>query len=136
MMSMNHRGEIQDDMRAMPDIDEKYWRKAILQRGYHKAGIAFERYRWALRYGQYARRRHGSGVEFDELAAELKAAWSKIGGPSGLNWQEACDAVRDSWNYTDTLMNEAIAGQAGFKTPPTFSDQGSNTPRHIDEPNT
>jgi len=121
---------------ALPDIDEKFWRKAILQRNFYRPEVGFDRYRWALRFGQMERRRHKREVEFASVVAELEAAWSQFGGPAGLSWEQARDAVRDSWEHGDTLQAEAIASHGGFNTPPTFCDHGKRVPRNIDEPNT
>jgi hypothetical protein len=51
-------------------------------------------------------------VEFDSVAAELEAAWSRYGGRSGLTWRQAYEAVRDSWHYTDALLADALATDA------------------------
>jgi hypothetical protein len=115
--------------------DETFWRKAIIQRGYYKQAIGFDRYRWALRFGELARKRHAGKVHFEQVIRELEAGWTVYGGPAGLSWEEARDAVRDSWEHTDTLLAEQIAGRGGFKRPPTFSDHQGVVPRSIDEPN-
>jgi hypothetical protein len=120
----------------LSDIDEKYWRKAILQRDYYNPNVAFDRYRWALRFGQHARKSHKGEMTFDDMLADLEKAWIEHGGPSGLTWHEAKAAIADSWEHTGTLQAEAIASHAGFKTPPTFRDHGNLVPRNIDEPNT
>ena len=117
------------------DVDETYWRDAILQKKYYRQDIDFDRYLWALRYGQQARGRHGHQVEIAEVLQDLSEGWAKFGGPSGLTWEEARDAVIDSWHRTDMLMAEAIANQAGFKTPPTFMERGTKVPRNLDEAN-
>jgi hypothetical protein len=121
---------------ASADIDEKYWREAILQKSYYRGDIGFDRYRWALRYGQMARKQHGNKTVLKDVLTDLADGWSKFGGPSGLTWEEACDAVRDAWDHTDVLVADAIANQAGFKSPPTFAEHGSLVPRNVDEPNT
>jgi hypothetical protein len=125
----------QSNLAEHADIDEKYWRAAILQKPYYRGEIGFDRYRWALNYGQMARKRHGHDVKIDQVLQELADGWSKFGGPSGLTWEEAHEAVKDSWNYTDTLVAESIAKQAGFKSPPTFTEHGARVPRNLDEPN-
>ena len=118
------------------DVDERYWRDAILQKSYYRPEIGYDRYRWALRYGQMARRHHKDGVGINDVLAELADGWSKFGGPSGLTWEQARDAVIDSWNRAETLEADAIANQAGFESPPTFTEHGTHVPRNVDEPNT
>jgi len=128
---------ISDSSFDCPDaeIDEKYWRQAILQRCYYRNDLGFDKYRWALRYGQLAHKRHGGHADFHDLVTELAAGWQKFGGPSGLSWEEARGAIEDSWERTDSLLAESIASRAGFKRPPTFSDHGNVVPRNVDEPN-
>jgi hypothetical protein len=116
-------------------IDEQYWREAILQKQYYRSEIGFDRYRWALRYGQTARNHHGGKAALNDVLTELAEGWGKFGGPSGMTWEEARDAVVDSWHHTDMLIAEAIASQAGFESPPTFAEHGSRVPRNLDEPN-
>jgi hypothetical protein len=117
------------------DLDEAYWRQSILAKGYYRPEVSFDRYRWALRYGQLARKKFGAGVKLKDVLDELAEGWKQFGGCSQLSWKEACDAVTDSWNHTETLMAESIASQGGYKSPPTFTEQGSRVPRNIDEPN-
>ena len=74
-------------------------------------------------------------MEMKELLAELAAGWNKFGGPRGLTWESAQEAVVDTWNYADLLIADAIANQAAFKSPPTFAEHGSRVPRNLDEPN-
>jgi hypothetical protein len=116
-------------------IDEEFWRKTIRQRAYYRPEIAFDRYRWALRFGQLARKRHKGSAQFEEVIADLEAGWKRFGKASQLTWQEARAAIEDSWEHTGTLLAEAIASRAGFKRPPTFGDHGKVVPRNIDEPN-
>jgi len=120
----------------LPEIDDKFWRHAILQRDYYRPEVGFDRYRWALRFGQMARKRHHGSVTFTEVMDELAAAWKDHGGPSGLSWEEACAAVQDSWEHSHTKLAETIASQAGFKSPPNFREHGNLVPRNLDEPNT
>ncbi len=136
---MNLTDQLQADVHDLDSphaqIDETYWRDAILQRQYYGEKIGFDRYRWALGYEQSVCLRNGRQMEINEVLADLADGWTKFGGPTGLTWEEARDAVIDSWYRTDTLMAEAIANQAGFKTPPTFSERGSKVPRNVDEAN-
>jgi hypothetical protein len=118
-----------------PELDEDYWREAIGQRGYYRADVGFDRYRWALRYGQLAKRLHGPDVQFEDLIAELAAGWEKFGGPSNLSWEEARDAISDSWHFTDSLLAETIASRAGFESAPTFIENKGVVPRNVDESN-
>lgn len=131
-MNKIHDGSLDD---GLPEIDEKFWRNAILQRAYYRPKVSFDKYRWALRFGQMARKRHGGDADFAEVMDELAAAWKDHGGPSGLSWEEASAAVHDSWDHHGTIQGEATASQAGFKSPPTFCEHGSHVPRNIDEPN-
>jgi hypothetical protein len=115
--------------------EETFWHKAIHQHNFYRPEIGFDRYRWALRFGRLARKRHKGDVSFSAVAAELEKAWKDHGGPSGLSWEEARDAVHAAWERSGTLQAEAIASHAGFKEPPTFSDNGGIVPRNVDEPN-
>jgi hypothetical protein len=117
------------------DIDEEYWREAILQKSYYRSDIGFDRYRWALRCGLLARRYCGKKTGLKDVLAGLAKGWSKFGGPTGLTWEQARDAVTDAWEHADMLLADSIANRGGFKSPPTFSEHGSLVPRNFDEPN-
>jgi hypothetical protein len=132
---MNLSTQRPDSRDELPQINEAYWREALRQRPYYDPSRGFDRYRWALQYGLAARRRHGSEVEFTTVMEELASGWAQFGGPSGMNWGEAEGAVRDAWEQQHTLMAESIASKAGFKEPPTFTDNGQTVPRNLDEPN-
>ena len=124
-----------DPTSSASKADEQFWRKALLQEGEPGEGAVIDRYRWAMRYEQMARKRHKKNVSFEEVVTELEAAWNQYGGPPGLSWPQAKAALRDSWERTDGLLADTIAGRAGFKRPPTFADHGGCVPRNIDEPN-
>lgn len=117
------------------EIDEAYWKEAKAQHRYFKPEISFDRYRWALRYGQMARQRHGVDVTFEQIEADLRAGWSEFGGASQLTWDEAAGAIRAAWEYKGTLAGENMAQHGQFSHPPTFTDQGDLVPRGRDEPN-
>jgi len=121
---------------SIDDIDDKYWRETILQRSYYRSDIGFDRYRWALHFGQMARKLHGNATVLKDVLTDLERDWMKFGGPSGLSWDEAREAVKDAWEQADTLVADAIANQGGFKSPPTFIEHGSRVPRNVDESNT
>jgi len=127
-----HNSSVEDDL---PEVDERFWRKAVLQREHVGPECHFDKYRWALRLVQMVRRRHHEHIEYAEMMDELAAAWKEHGGPCGLSWEEAQAAVKDSWQHTGTIQAEAIASQAGFKKPPTFREQGNVVPRNTDESN-
>lgn len=130
---MGHSSQHVDAGQAV--IDTKYWRDAVLQLSSKGHDAAFDRYRWALRYRQAAKHHHGRNVEQDELLRELAHGWGEYGGPSELTLEEARKAIVDSWNHGETLIAEASANQAGFKSPPTFAQNGSRVPRNLDESN-
>jgi hypothetical protein len=117
------------------EVDLHYWHKAVLQIRNGKRGAKFDRYRWALRYEQLARKRHGCGVNLKDVLADLTAGWDRFGGPSDLTLIEAKEAITNSWHRSDELTADAIANHQGFKSPPTFTDQGTLVPRNIDEAN-
>ncbi len=131
---MRHKAHRSSDQPGA-DIDEVYWRKVILHKSHYDPEIGFDRYRWALRYGQMERRRRGENVKLDQVLSDLAEGWKDFGGPSRLTWEQARAAVADSWNNTETLVAESIANQGGFKSSPTFTEHGSRVPRNIDEPN-
>jgi len=135
MLTPNEITPDTDQSSSAPDIDEPYWIKAIQQRKYYRPEITFDRYRWALRYGQAARRRHGAAVTFEQVEADLQNGWSSFGGPAQLTWEEARESVRDAWEHLPTLQAEAVASHAGFEKPPTFQNNGDLVPRNLDEPN-
>jgi hypothetical protein len=116
--------------------DAHFWHHAALQtHGPGRVG-KFDLYRWALRYEQLARKRHGCGVNLRDVLAELNANWQHFGGPDGLNLEEAIEAITRSWHRSEELTADSIANHRQFTSPPMFTEKGNLVPRNVDESNT
>lgn len=89
----------------------------------------------AAAYGRLARAKHRDVASFDAVAEKLAAEWAAEHGNSGTTWQQVRPTVEEAWNGSDEKDADAIAGKGDFKSPPTFLNDGRQTPRNIDEPN-
>ncbi|MBC7783547.1 MAG: hypothetical protein H7144_06885 [Burkholderiales bacterium] len=89
----------------------------------------------AAQYGRSARAKHRDAASFDAVAEMLAKDWAAEHGNSGTTWQQVRSAVEDAWNRSDEKSADTIAAKGEFKSPPTFLNDGTRTPRNIDEPN-
>jgi len=66
--------------------------------------VSFDTYTPAYKYGAEAQARH-AGKKFDEVEADLRTQWEKDGSGTGtgLGWDRARDAVRDSYERSIQL---------------------------------
>lgn len=80
-----------------PGEEDKYWREHFAFRPYYFAGIPYEQYAPAYRYG-WKSFCGQLGGPFDEAAAEdLEYDWDRFRGSSQLSWRDAKYAARDAW---------------------------------------
>ncbi len=87
--------------RIDPTGETEYWREEYKSRPYVDGSRDFDReYAAAYGYGLQARENH-AGRTWDDTEAELEREWEKSRGTSTLAWNEAREAVRDSWDRVD-----------------------------------
>ena len=79
-----------------PTAEDAYWRENYKERGYVKAGSAYDQYQPAYQYGVEARMQH-PGQSWNEVRDELQSGWNQRQGVSGLSWDQAKDACYDGW---------------------------------------
>ena len=74
-------------------------------------GATYDDYGPAYRYGVD---RYGvnNGRSFDEVEPELSNRWDTARGSSGLGWDRAKHAVKDSWNRVSDTVERAIPGDS------------------------
>ena len=84
-----------------PTVEDRYWEENYRSRPYFEAGIAYEEYRPAYRYGWEARVRHADEA-FDDVEPDLERGWDQARAGCKLDWQQAKPAVRDAWDRVDT----------------------------------
>lgn len=70
---------------------------------YYRSGRTWNDYSPAYQYG-YDRYSTYAGRKFDEVENDLAIGWEKTKAESRLAWDEARDAVRDSWHYIERKL--------------------------------
>ncbi len=66
--------------------------------GYYRSGFEWQDYRPAYHYG-YEHYTRNPGRPFDDIAPDLRRNWGLARAGSRLTWEDACEAVRDGWDY-------------------------------------
>lgn len=97
--------------RIDPTMEEAYWRENYTRRPYIRSGATFDDYGPAYRYGvdNYARYQ---GRPFDEVESDLSRDWQRAKGKSGLAWEDAKHATRDSWQRLSDTIERATPGDS------------------------
>ena len=89
-----------------PTAEDSYWQQNYASRPYVTAGAPYSDYQDAYRFGWES---VGTGYDsFDAAERDLAAKWDHSRGNSRLAWDDAKDAVRDSWHRVE----RAIPGDA------------------------
>jgi outer membrane lipoprotein SlyB len=94
-----------------PTAEEAYWRENYSSRSYVKNGASFDDYGPAYRYGVES---HGrvKGRTFEQAEPELMHDWERAKGTSGLTWNDARHATRDSWQRVSGSVERAVPGDS------------------------
>ena len=79
-----------------PTVEHGYWKLEYTKRRYYIAGTPYEQYAPAYEYGWVSWTRY-HGKSFDDVEPELQRGWDKSRGASKLRWEDAREAMRDSW---------------------------------------
>jgi hypothetical protein len=82
-----------------PSVEDDYWRRNYTSRPYVVAGARYDTYRRAYEYGWQAYQKNPTRT-FEEMEPQLREEWGR-GGPEGLTWDDAKDAVRDAWHRVE-----------------------------------
>jgi hypothetical protein len=80
-----------------PTIEDAYWRSTYHTRPYVEAGVRYERYQPAFRYGWEARSRLDA-KPWQDVEQQLRGEWEAHPDSLGLNWDAASGAVRDAYD--------------------------------------
>lgn len=80
-----------------------YFQNSFRKTAYYKGGREWNDYEPAYKYGYdtYAQYR---GQTFDDVEYALERDWNAAKANSRLAWNEARDAVRDSWHYIERAL--------------------------------
>ncbi len=79
-----------------PTAEHQYWRENYRDRPYVAEGVDYDQYGPAYQYGWEARGWHAD-KDFKDVEPELSRDWDRVKGKSTLKWDQANQAVRDSW---------------------------------------
>jgi len=92
-----------------PTEIDTYWSENYSMRPYVKSDADYQTYEPAYRYGYNARIKNKyARKNFNEVENELSRDWSNEKGNSYLGWNDAKEAVRDSYDYTDKLFHSRM----------------------------
>ncbi len=83
-----------------PVVEHGFWRSTYYSRPYVKDSDTYEEYGPAYQYGWESRVFYDPRT-FAEVELILTRDWSAHQGTSTLTWEQAKQAVRDSWNRID-----------------------------------
>lgn len=78
-----------------PTVESAYWRDNYRTRSYYDPDIDYEVYEPAYRTGWEA---YDPSATFEEREADLRSRWESENRDSGLGWDRAREAMRDSWS--------------------------------------
>jgi hypothetical protein len=89
-----------------PTGETEYWRDAHVTRPYYRNSYHYDNdYLPAYQLGWESRGRFADRGWDDEVESDLKTHWEKTKNRSSLKWNEAKEAVRDSWDRADRTYN-------------------------------
>lgn len=83
-----------------PTQEDAYWRENHASRPYVEAGVGYDDYGPAYRYGLTAFDLY-PGRRFEEVEDHLARDWAGARGRSNLDWARARNATRDAWDRID-----------------------------------
>ncbi len=92
------------------EVDE-YWKQNYKTRSYIEPSTPYETYQPAYRYGYEARTKFAD-QDFASVEPELRSDWEKSKTSSGMAWDKAKPAIRDSFDYTGDLYRERTHTEA------------------------
>ncbi len=95
-----------------PTSEDAYWREHHVGRPYIEAGLGYEDYGPAYRYGLAAFAKY-PGRRFDEVEDYLSRDWASARGQSNLDWARARDATHDAWHRVGSHSPVASSKPAG-----------------------
>lgn len=85
-----------------PAAEDVYWSQNYSTRPYVRPGSSYADYQDAYRFGWESA---GSGYDnFDTAEPDLRDKWSSVRGNSRLDWEDAREAVRDSWHRVERAL--------------------------------
>lgn len=102
--------------RIDPTAETEYWRGQYKNRPYVDASKDFDRdYATAYGFGLQAREVE-PGRRWEEREAALEQDWPNKRGSSTLEWAQAREAARDSWDRADRTFNAYSGSDDHFKS--------------------
>ncbi len=78
-----------------PTVEDAFWREQYRTRSYYDPTVGYETYQPAYRTGWES---YDPSMTFEEREAELRQRWEVENRDSNLSWNEAREAMRDSWS--------------------------------------
>lgn len=94
-----------------PTVEDAYWRDNFKTRPYAEAGLSYEQFEPAYRYGVDAFGRYPER-SFEAAEPDLAGQWAGARGSSTLGWERAKYATRDAWNRLADNAERVLPGDA------------------------
>jgi hypothetical protein len=85
-----------------PTIELDYWQKNYTTRNYYDPNLPFETYEPAYRTGWES---YDPNASFAEREAEIRRRWEAENRNSKLTWNQAREAIHDSWQRASVQCN-------------------------------
>ena len=91
-----------------PTVVDSYWKPIYNTRPYVEQGANYDTYSTAYHLGasSYAKT---PTKKFDDVESDLSKNWNSARGKSTLEWTDAREAVRDSYERSDELYKNKLA---------------------------
>lgn len=80
-----------------------HFKRTYASAPYYRAGTEWNDYEPAYKYG-YDRYSTYAGRKFDDVQNELQKDWEATQTTSKIAWNDAREAVRDSWHYMERKL--------------------------------
>lgn len=98
-----------------PTAEVAYWRDHYATQPYADAGLPFDEFEPAYRYGAESYARHG-GERYEDLEPRLAAGWEEARLGSSLSWERARHATRDAWKRVSDRVERTGPADPGRRS--------------------
>jgi uncharacterized protein (TIGR02271 family) len=90
-----------------PTTEDNWLRESFTEKKYVRKGETYDTYAPAYKYGAEAQSRY-HGKAFADVETDIRSGWEKAHAASGMAWDRAREAVRDSFDRTMQLREERL----------------------------
>lgn len=92
-----------------PNNESAFWRANHASQPYLQAGVPYEDYEPAYRFGwESFDRRTAISDTFESVESALAAEWDRSAAVSSLTWERAREMVRAAWHRVETAQRSRV----------------------------